>query len=123
MFRIKILKNLEIKAINFFENEEELNTWLESKKTKNTFGLPERPELMLDEATGEMIPTGNTLPAEYEIVIEDITAQVEQEKINSEALNYLNSTDWYVTRFVEKGTPVPPEITAEREAARLRVVR
>ena len=33
----------------------------------------------------------------------------------------LAATDWYVNRFAEKGTAVPSEISAEREAARERI--
>jgi hypothetical protein len=48
--------------------------------------------------------------------------QKTQYQINAEALAYLLSTDWYVTRWQEKQTPIPAEISAERDAARLRVV-
>lgn len=41
---------------------------------------------------------------------------------NGAARAYLNSTDWYVTRFTETGVPVPPEITAAREEARKSIV-
>jgi hypothetical protein len=63
------------------------------------------------------------LKAEYEISIEDITAQVEQEKTNAEALAYLASTDWLVIREMDAGIPCPAEIKAERAAARARIVR
>lgn len=81
-------------------------------------GFPERPEL---NEMGE--PTGAILPAEYTIEIEDITAQVEQEKINAEALAYLAATDWMVLRAMDNGTPVPQEIKDLRQAARDKVVR
>lgn len=63
------------------------------------------------------------LRAEYTIEILDITAQVEQEKINAEALAYLVSTDWMVIREVDSGLPCPADIKAERAAARARIVR
>ena len=31
---------------------------------------------------------------------------------------YLDSTDWYVTRQLETGTPIPAEVTKAREEAR-----
>lgn len=40
------------------------------------------------------------------------------EEINTEQKEYLQRTDWYVIRFIETGIPVPPEITAARQAAR-----
>lgn len=111
--------------------EEDLNKWLAKHIAKNTFGLPGRPELILDEVTGEMIPTGNILPAEYEIVIEDITAQVEQEKINQEARQFLSSTDWKILRHRDQtDLGVTTSLTQdefqlllnERQLARQRVV-
>lgn len=32
---------------------------------------------------------------------------------------YLDATDWFVTRFVETGTPVPEDVSLKRSAARL----
>lgn len=81
-------------------------------------GLPERPEL---DEMGE--PTGVILPAEYTVEIEDITAQHEQNKINTEALAYLTSTDWYIIRELDEGKPCPTEIKAERAAARARIIK
>lgn len=75
---IKIIKNdIETNSATF-ETIEELNEWKEYHIINNTFGLPERPELIENE-NGEMIETGNILPSEYEIVIEDISSQIEYE--------------------------------------------
>ena len=35
--------------------------------------------------------------------------------------NYLNSTDWYATRFAEVGKEIPIEIKEKREQARVRI--
>ena len=131
MIKISIIKNGQITNGVQFETQSEVDAWLAKHITKNTFGLPERPELILDEATGEMIPTGNTLSAEYEIVIEDITAQIEQEKINQEARQFLSSTDWKILRHrdqIDLGvtTSLTQEefqlLLNERQLARQRVV-
>lgn len=65
---------------------------------------------------------------------EDLIAQVEadfvpeppyaptQDDINAEARAYLNSTDWYVVRFAETGTPIPQDILDARQAARDSIV-
>lgn len=53
----------------------------------------------------------------------DITSQVEQEKINKEALDYLASTDYLIIREMDNGTPCPADIKAARQAARQRIVR
>ena len=63
------------------------------------------------------------LKAEYLVEIEDISAQVEQEGINAEALAYLASTDWLVIREIDAGVPCPAEVKAERAAARARIVK
>lgn len=63
------------------------------------------------------------LKAEYTVEIEDITAQVAQEAINSEALAYLASTDWMIIREVDAGVACPAEVKAERAAARARIVK
>jgi len=44
----------------------------------------------------------------------DIEAEVN--KIN--AIQYLKDTDWYVTRQVETGKPIPEEVRTARQAAR-----
>lgn len=62
-------------------------------------------------------------PEGYWVEYEDISAQVEQEAINQEALAYLASTDWLIVREVETQVPCPAEIKALRAEARLKVVR
>ena len=62
-------------------------------------------------------------PAEYTIEITDITAQVEQEKANAEALKYLAETDWLMIRELETGKPMPEEIKLKRQEARNKVVK
>lgn len=83
MKKIVIIKNNIQTNSAIFDSIEELNEWKEYHIINNTFGLPERPETILNE-NGEMIETGNNLPAEYQIVIEDISSQIEYEnKIQS----------------------------------------
>lgn len=48
-------------------------------------------------------------------------AEVQAQK-NAEARAYLASTDWYVVRLQETGTPIPSDISAARQAARDSVV-
>lgn len=45
-----------------------------------------------------------------------------QEQINQKARAYLTSTDWYVVRAAETGTPVPTDILTSRQAAREQIV-
>lgn len=45
-------------------------------------------------------------------------ARENQEDLNRDSKLYLNSTDWYVIRWQETGTPVPQEILDARAIAR-----
>lgn len=47
----------------------------------------------------------------------------EQNIINSEAISYLASTDWYAIRKNETGKKIPADIIAKRKEARLKVER
>ena len=67
----------------------------------------EERDILIQEAVFEM--QEQQIPASYEIIIEDITAQVEQEKINAEALAFLAATDWMVIRALEKGLELSAE--------------
>lgn len=62
-------------------------------------------------------------PGEFQVEVEDVTQQLNQEKQNVEALAYLASTDWLIIREIDAGTPCPAEIKAERAAARARIVK
>lgn len=52
---------------------------------------------------------------------DEAVANLEQAKKNAAALEYLRSTDWYITRFAETGVAVPAEVLEERAAARERI--
>ena len=45
-----------------------------------------------------------------------------QSSINSESLEYLKSTDWYITRHAETGVAVPDDVTTARAEAREAIV-
>jgi hypothetical protein len=62
-------------------------------------------------------------PQDHWVEYVDISLQVEQDKINAEALSYLASTDWLIVREVETQVPCPLEVKELRAAARLKVVR
>lgn len=51
-----------------------------------------------------------------------ITPEQIQQQNNATARQYLASTDWYVIRMQETGTPIPQDILDAREAARASVV-
>jgi len=62
-------------------------------------------------------------PEGYTVEYIDITAQVEQERINAESLAYLASTDWLIIREVDAGAPCPAEVKATRQLMRERIVK
>lgn len=41
--------------------------------------------------------------------------------VKVEAKRYLDSTDWYVTRFIEKGIPIPEEVKIKRDESRMKI--
>lgn len=81
----------------------------------------EYQNLMLGQSSGkQIVPNSNGYP-----VLQDYASPTaeEQQKINSAAARkYLNETDWYVIRSIEKGIPVPDDVSEKREVARLSVV-
>lgn len=67
----------------------------------------------------EWLAAGNTPePAETE---QEKATRIQMET-NAEARAYLASTDWYVTRFQEIGTPIPSDVLQKRQEARDSVV-
>ena len=66
----------------------------------------------------EWLKTNTALP---QYTVEEI-AKAEQDTINSEARQYLASTDWYITRQFESGVEVPKDILEKRKESRLKVV-
>lgn len=141
MFRAQI-KNLQNVVTNeaAFETMEHLNAWYSNVAPSGAFGKPERevkeiaPGILEnnediaksvavreEEILGQLVRI-HTLPQEFTITIEDITLQHQAEKESFEAKAYLASTDWYIIRELDAGTPCPPEIRAARAAARLKVL-
>ena len=60
-----------------------------------------------------------TLPELPEFIA---SATNEQSIINAKSLAYLTSTDWYVIRMAENGTPIPIDVLTKREEARLAIL-
>jgi hypothetical protein len=124
-----------------FKTIEETQSWIDSQlsvglncawgKPEHTIQVEISPYIpAVYEEEGELISEAveaifedQVVPSEFTIEIEDITEQVEQERINTTALRYLAETDWIVTRAMERGEELSSEFKAEREAARASVVR
>jgi len=98
MKKLNISKNNEVVQSVMFEDEKVMNDWIAMLAETKAWGSPEINEEILNE-NGEI--TTNSTPAEYEVLIEDCTAEVEQERINKEAKEYLVKTDYVVLKFAE----------------------
>jgi hypothetical protein len=101
----------------------ELDAWLAKHIAKGTFGRGaykrELTPAVLDENGVEISPaTYETVPADYDVIVKDITEEYNQGILNQEAMDYLSSTDWYVIREFETGVKVPADIKAARALAR-----
>ena len=136
MFRAIITQKDKTQTWNQCESLDELNKWIEKVKATNAWGFPDRWILdspmspLSDEEKAKATETRVVdevteyfFPAEYTIEITDITAEIEQEKANAEALKYLADTDWLMIRELEIGKPMPEEIKQKRQEARNKVVK
>lgn len=136
MIQVSIKKQDQITNQASFSTMEEAQAWLAKHESMKSFGQPKQivqqqielePAVIgedgsvLQEAVIEMQEV--ELAGEYEVEVLDISTQIEQEKINSEAQAFLDSTDWMVIRALEKGIELSPEFKAERQAARDRIVK
>lgn len=96
--------------------------------------IPEVQEVLKDEIIAQTQGSAEELeiwlegdkhkyPEGYWVEWIDITAQVEQERINAESLKYLSDTDFYIIRQADIGVPCPLEIKITRQQMRERIVR
>jgi len=65
------------------------------------------------------IEAGNTPAPEFTDA--EIAANTQAET-NATSQAYLDSTDWYITRFTEAGVAVPAEVTTARAEARAAII-
>ena len=96
--------------------------------------VPEQPEVSHEEIIAQTQGSVEDLeiwlagdqhkyPEGYWVEWIDITAEVEQERINAESLKYLADTDWLIIREVDAGVPCPSDIKQLRAEARSKIVR
>lgn len=105
---------------------------LEEREVELRHAIPDQDEL-IDSYGNVLQPAIEAVPAvmrkevklraQYTIKIVDITEEIEQDKINREALAYLAETDWTVIRQMDSGEPMPAEVKAKRAEARAKVKR
>lgn len=103
-----------------YDDINELNLFIENSIKRNTFGLPERPELALNEETGEMEPTGVILPAEYTIEIEDLNQNREwllQQAIGKRIAEYPTAEE-FLNAFFDGGDEALEQLKQKRLAVK-----
>lgn len=84
MFNAKILKNNVVTNQARFQTQEEVQQWISSQEAVKAFGEPQWIEKV--PATESQAAYQIVHPAEYEIIVEDITAQVAEEQAQIDAL-------------------------------------
>jgi hypothetical protein len=136
MIIVSIKKDGQVTNQGQFDSMQAAQEWLAYHEGLKTFGqkaevIQQQIELspaVLDEEGNELSPAVTEmqeveLAGEYEVEIIDISAQLAQQAINQEAQAFLDATDWMVIRAMEKGEELSPELKAERQAARDRIVK
>lgn len=100
---------------------EEAEAWLERGKKEHWFGKPAVYESRINEETGEEEQVLVTPAEEFTWEIKDITAELEQQRSNEEALRFLNETDWLCLRHQnEKELGLATSLTSEEYLELLR---
>jgi hypothetical protein len=106
MIKINIKKQDIITNSATFPSQEEADTWLASCEANESFGKPEHTieitPRSVDENGVVTEATYETIPSEYLVEILDVTAQVEQEKVNQAAKLFLNNSDYKVLRHLRQ---------------------
>lgn len=73
-------------------------------------------ELLEGQSNGKLIDFDEN---GYPVLVDPVIAPEQiQQQTNDVARQYLASTDWYVIRLQETGTPIPQDILDARQAAR-----
>jgi hypothetical protein len=88
--------------------------WLPIKRMTNT-------EQVVWVADGTDV--GSLVTTTPTVTIDDVTTDIDfQNELNSQCLQYLKSTDWYITRNQETSVAIPADILTKRQIAREAIV-
>lgn len=117
-------KRIEHAAIEAVAYQSPKEAVLDENGEELEAAVPEILAVEAQEAYVEVIPAVmQTIPSEFTVEIVDISAEIEQARVNAESEQYLKNTDWYVLRMMDSGVPVPEGIQLLRQQARDRIVR
>ena len=88
--------------------------WLPIKRMANT----EQVVWIADGTdVGSLVTTTPT------VTIDDVTTDADfQSELNAQCLQFLESTDWYITRNTETSVEIPADILTKRQTAREAIV-
>lgn len=151
MIRMTLTMVNDAKVWRDFETQIEAEQYVSEVTAKGNWGVPQQiihheeipaiPAQPIQPAVFDahgveispMIPATEAIPGiaawteiipGFTVIYEDITAKLEQEKVNADSLKFLADTDWYVLRAQEDSAkPIPEEIKAQRAAARAAIIR
>lgn len=148
MIQISIIRNSQV-TNSCTAPEAEAMAWLAKHEGMGTFGQKsqvishpaistesqvEISPAVIDENGVEISPAQfetqvTETPAREEVIegyvveIVDMSAQLAQEAVNKQSLEFLAATDYIVVRAVERNEELSAEFKAQREAARAAIVR
>ena len=124
-YRIDISKDGQLTNSAQFDTMEELNAWKEYHVEIGTFcfedNFENQPIQLGPDIFEHQIIQNAFKTHDFEII--EIPDTSEQDEKNSEALALLESTDWYVARYMETGKVIPSDIMIKRQLARESIVR
>ena len=99
MIKISILKESQVTNSAQFPTLEEAQEWLSRHEGMGTFGAKAQLiPAVIDENGTELVPA--TYIDGYKVLIEDLTAKLEQDAQNKAALQFLADTDFKILRHV-----------------------
>jgi len=88
--------------------------WLPIKRMANT-------EQVVWVADGTDV--GSLVTTTPTVTTDDVTTDADfQSELNAQCLQFLKSTDWYITRNTETGVAIPVDILTKRQSAREAIV-
>lgn len=115
MVLVSIKKQEQITNQMPFPTIEEAQIWLSHHESMKSFGQPKqiikqqvelKPAILAEDGSVLQEAVTKTqeieLAADYEVIIEDISVELEQEKINNESEDFLDSTDFKVLRHIRQ---------------------
>lgn len=124
-----------------FPTQDEAQAWYSKHEAKGIFGKSEHTVQEVDipavvDAWGNILAPATMkdviVPSEFTVEIVDITAELEQQRVNYEALQYLAASDWKCLRHQDQlmlgiDTSLSSEeyanLLQSRQEARDRIVR